>query len=124
MQLHWSHSWRAAIIAVVLSAGAAGAAVAADAEKRNFAADSGASSVEVGAYPAEVQQAYRVFASRCSKCHSLARPINTDMTAGGWKLYVKRMMNKPDSGISPAQGKKIYSFLKYYQGVKDVRAKK
>jgi hypothetical protein len=36
-------------------------------------------------------------------------------------MYVKRMSNKPDSGISQDQGKQIYSFLKFYQGEKDAK---
>jgi hypothetical protein len=90
-------------------------------DKKDFAADKGPDKVDVSAYPAEVQEDYKMFAAKCSKCHTLARPINTDLTADAWKMYVKRMSNKPDSGISPDQGKRIYSFLKFYQAEKDAK---
>ena len=51
---------------------------------------------------------YKVFADKCSKCHTIARPINTTMTKPEWERYVKRMMHKPNSGISDSQGKTIY----------------
>lgn len=91
-------------------------------DKKDFAADKGPDKVNVSAYPAEVQEDYRVFSAKCSKCHTLARPINTDLTADAWKMYVKRMSNKPDSGITPDQGKRIYSFLKFYQAEKDAKS--
>ncbi len=93
----------------------------ADEQKKDFAADKGPDHLDVSGYPAEIQDSYKVFAAKCSKCHTLARPINTDMTAEAWKMYVKRMANKPDSGISPDQGKTIYRFLKFYQAQKDAK---
>jgi hypothetical protein len=56
-----------------------------------------------------------VFTEKCSKCHTIARPINTAMTLPEWSRYVKRMMHKPNSGISDSQGKAIYEFLAYDQ---------
>lgn len=102
-----------------LVAGALATSVVAEEKKKEFAADKGADKVDVSAYPAKIQAAYAVFASKCSKCHTLARPINTNMKTDAWKMYVKRMANKPDSGISPSQAKEIYSFLKFYQAEKD-----
>ena len=77
--------------------------------------DKGPSTVNVSSYPPEQQKAYKLFADKCSKCHTLARPINTTMTAPEWARYVKRMMHKPNSGISDSQGKAIYEFLAYDQ---------
>ena len=77
--------------------------------------DKGPDSVNVSAYPAEMQKDYKLFASKCVKCHTLARPINTMMTRDEWSRYVKRMMHKPNSGISDAQGKEIFEFLAYDQ---------
>ena len=91
--------------------------------KKVFAADKGPENVDVAAYPDEVKEAYKVFSTKCSKCHTLARPINSDMSADSWKMYVKRMSNKPDSAISPDQAKTIYKFLKFYQGEKDAKKK-
>ncbi len=107
------------VVALVVAFGLASSARAEDAKKKVFAADKGPATIDVSGFPKEMQENYKIFAARCSKCHTLARPINTDMTASGWKMYVKRMMNKPDSGISPANAKRIYKFLKFYQKKKD-----
>jgi hypothetical protein len=77
--------------------------------------DKGSSKVDISSYPPEQQKEYKVFADKCSKCHTLARPVNTTMTAPEWSRYVKRMMHKPNSGISDNQGKAIYEFLAYDQ---------
>ena len=77
--------------------------------------DKGSDKVNVASYPAEQQKNYKVFVEKCSKCHTIARPINTTMTAPEWSRYVKRMMHKPNSGISDSQGKAIYEFLAYDQ---------
>jgi len=80
--------------------------------------DKGPSKVDISSYPPEQQKGYKVFADKCSKCHTIARPINTTMTAPEWSRYVKRMMHKPNSGISDNQGKAIYEFLAYDQQVR------
>lgn len=77
--------------------------------------DKGASKIDVGSYPAEQQKGYKLFTDKCSKCHTIARPINTTMTKDEWSRYVKRMMHKPNSGISDNQGKAIFEFLAYDQ---------
>ena len=56
-----------------------------------------------------------MFVDKCSKCHTIARPINTQMRTIEWERYVKRMMHKPNSGISDSQGKAIFEFLVYDQ---------
>jgi len=65
--------------------------------------------------PAAMQANYKLFASKCSKCHTIARPINTMMKRDEWERYVKRMMHKPNSGISDNQGKQIFEFLIFDQ---------
>jgi hypothetical protein len=77
--------------------------------------DKGPDKIDVSAYPPEMQKAYKVFSSKCSKCHTIARPINTVMTRAEWERYVKRMMHKPNSGISDNQGKEIFEFLVFDQ---------
>jgi mono/diheme cytochrome c family protein len=77
--------------------------------------DKGPDKVDTSKYPAEQQKGYKVFIDKCAKCHTIARPINTTMTAPEWSRYVKRMMHKPNSGISDTQGKTIYEFLAYDQ---------
>ena len=77
--------------------------------------DKGPDKIDVSAYPAPTQAAYKLFSSKCSKCHTIARPINTMMKRDEWERYVKRMMHKPNSGISDNQGKDIFEFLVYDQ---------
>ena len=77
--------------------------------------DKGPSAVDVSKYPAEQQKGYKVFADKCAKCHTIARPINTVMTNAEWERYVKRMMHKPNSGIGDSQGKQIFEFVVYDQ---------
>ena len=89
--------------------------LAAQSSNVNLPQDKGPDKVNVSAYPAEQQKSYKVFADKCSKCHTIARPINTTMTQPEWARYVKRMMHKPNSGISDSQGKAIYEFLAYDQ---------
>jgi cytochrome c5 len=77
--------------------------------------DKGPDKIDVSAYPAPQQGAYKLFTTKCSKCHTIARPMNTMMKRDEWERYVKRMMHKPNSGISDAQGKQIFEFLVYDQ---------
>ena len=74
--------------------------------------DEGADAIDVSSYPEEMQRSYELFAARCSKCHTLARPINSHYALPEeWSRYVKRMMRKPGSGINPKDGRAIYEFL-------------
>ena len=77
--------------------------------------DKGSDKIDVSAYPAAQQAAYKVFSTKCSKCHTIARPINTMMKRDEWERYVKRMMHKPNSGISDSQGKQIFEFVVFDQ---------
>lgn len=77
--------------------------------------DKGPDKIDVASYPAPLQSAYKTFTTKCSKCHTAARPINTMMKRDEWERYVKRMMHKPNSGISDSQGKQIFEFLIYDQ---------
>jgi hypothetical protein len=65
--------------------------------------------------PVEVRGDYAVFAHRCSKCHSLARPLYSMIDRDSfWEAYVNRMRRQPGSGISPADVAPILRFLHYY----------
>lgn len=75
--------------------------------------DKGPDKIDISAYPAPQQAAYKVFSTKCSKCHTIARPMNTMMKRDEWERYVKRMMHKPNSGIGDNQGKEIFEFLVY-----------
>lgn len=89
--------------------------------------DKGSQTIDVSSYPEEMQQKYQLFAERCSKCHTLARPINSDYALEEeWSRYVKRMMRKPGSGIAPKEAKQIFEFLAYDSSIrkKDLIEKK
>jgi hypothetical protein len=70
--------------------------------------------IDVSDYPAEQQLRYEYFRVKCSKCHTLARPINARLKPEAWKNYVKKMARRPGSGINDEVGKEIVEFLKYY----------
>jgi len=83
------------------------------------AAQSNASTVElpsdIGELPKELEDDYRVFASNCSKCHGLERPLNAPVTDHKhWERYVAKMMRTPSSGISAAEAPAILAFLFWY----------
>jgi hypothetical protein len=71
--------------------------------------------LDVSALPAEVQSDYAVFAQRCSKCHSLARPLEAGITEDShWHMYVEKMRRQPGSGISEADTVPVLRFLHWY----------
>jgi len=83
-------------------------------DPRIAAYDKGPATIDVSKYPAEMRASYKLFVTRCSKCHTVARAINSEFVlAEEWERYVKRMMRKPGSGISAKDGKEIYEFLAF-----------
>ena len=65
--------------------------------------------------PAAVQADYALFARRCSKCHALARALNSGIDDDdAWVGYVARMRRQPGSGISREDTVAILRFLHYY----------
>lgn len=75
----------------------------------------GLSDVEVAKLPPNVAESYELFAHRCSRCHTLARPLSAQIRdLDHWRLYVTRMRRQPGSGISEADAEKILIFLDYY----------
>jgi hypothetical protein len=58
---------------------------------------------------------YALFAQRCSKCHSLARPLTSGIDDDAyWVDYVARMRRQPASGISAEDTVGILRFLHYF----------
>jgi len=84
-------------------------------DPRIAAYDKGPAKIDVSKYPADMKTKYKVFADKCAKCHSIARPINCEFALEDeWERYIKRMMNKAGpTVISAADGKTIYEFLVY-----------
>ncbi|NNN05748.1 MAG: hypothetical protein HKL90_07590 [Elusimicrobia bacterium] len=96
---------------------------AARADDPTFPADNGPDSIDVSKYPKDQQENYKVFSEKCSRCHTLARPINTSVAAPeDWKATVEKMRRKPRSGISDDAQKQIADFLIYNAGQKKVAA--
>ena len=65
--------------------------------------------------PEALRGDYALFAQRCSKCHSMARPLGSGIDDDVfWRRYVEMMRLKPGSGISKADEEAILRFLHYY----------
>jgi hypothetical protein len=76
--------------------------------------EKGPATIDVSKYPQGIQDNYALFSKKCSQCHKLSRPINSDYALPEeWSRYIKRMMYKPGSNISSSDGKTIYEFLAY-----------
>jgi hypothetical protein len=74
-----------------------------------------AGEAEGAASTPEARADHALFAIRCSKCHSLARPLNSGIDSDEyWQLYVARMRRQPGSGISVEDSVGILRFLHLY----------
>jgi hypothetical protein len=93
----------------------AGVALAAEPEKAPpDPRDSGPDKIDVSGYPPEQQKRYPIFEKKCAKCHPVARAINSRFNASEWKRYMKRMIRRPNAGVTDDQADEIYEFLKFY----------
>jgi hypothetical protein len=83
-------------------------------DPRIAAYDQGPAKIDVSKYPPDMKDRYKVFVAKCGKCHTIARAINCEMVLDDeWERYVKRMMRKAGSFISPEEGKQAFEFLVY-----------
>ncbi len=81
--------------------------------------EKGPATIDISKYPDGIKENYEVFSTKCTQCHKLSRPINSDYALPAeWSRYIKRMMNKPGSGIGSADGKKIFEFLVYDSSIR------
>lgn len=80
---------------------------------KTYPADKGPNFIDVTNYPAKMQEAYNLFTKKCSRCHTVARPINSTFTPEEWRKYVYKMMRKPGSGLKPKISEEIIEFLIY-----------
>lgn len=71
-------------------------------------------SLDTSAFPKKYQDGYKVFAVRCSKCHTLSRAINGRLTPEGWRNYVKKMSRRSGSGINESNSGPLVDFLIFY----------
>lgn len=71
--------------------------------------------LDPGQMPQDVRADYALFAQRCSKCHTLSRPLQSGISDDTyWAAYVERMRRQPGSGISPDDATHILRFLHYF----------
>jgi hypothetical protein len=92
-----------------------------------FEADKGPETIDVSKYPKAQQENYKVFAEKCAKCHTLARPVNSGYALPEeWTAYVDKMRHKKRSGIDDDSQKAITDFLIYDSSIrkKDLIEKK
>jgi hypothetical protein len=81
--------------------------------------EKGPATIDISKYPDGIKENYETFSQKCTQCHKLSRPINSDYALPDeWSRYVKRMMHKPGSGINTTEGKKIYEFLVYDSSIR------
>ena len=105
--------------AMALVARAADEPLDAETKARVERFEKGPATIDVSKYPDGIKENYEVFSAKCSQCHKLSRPINSDYAVPEeWSRYIKRMMRKPGSGISTGDGKKIFDFLAYDSSVR------
>ena len=83
-------------------------------DPRILAYDKGPAKIDVSKYPEDMKARYKVFMVKCAKCHTTARAINCEFALEDeWERYVKRMMRKAGTLISPDEGKQIFEFVVY-----------
>lgn len=76
--------------------------------------DKGPSKIDVSKYPADMKQYYKLYVEKCGKCHTVARAVNCDFVLEDeWERYIKRMMRRAGSFMSPEDSKKIFQFAVY-----------
>ena len=107
------------IVGLAMAAHPAAAQQSPAEEARLKKLDAGPKTIDVSRYPPEQQQAYKLFQAKCSTCHAVARGVNTEMVLpADWERYVRRMMYKPNSGISSDEGRTLYRFMVYDASVR------
>lgn len=90
--------------------------------------DLGPAEVDVSGYPKEQQENYETFKSVCSRCHTLARAVNSPTVDGKiWTYYLFRMSLRkafsPAAGYSKKEEARILDFLVYDSKVRKVERK-
>jgi hypothetical protein len=79
--------------------------------------------IDPATLPESLRPDYAVFAERCSKCHSLGRPLSSGIDDDDyWAMYVARMRRQPASGISQEDTVVILRYLHYFS--EEQKAKK
>jgi hypothetical protein len=80
---------------------------------KTYPADKGPNFIDVTTYSLKMQEDYELFTRKCSRCHTVARPINSAFAPDEWRKYVYKMTRKPGSGLTPKTAEEIIKFLIY-----------
>lgn len=80
---------------------------------KTYPADKGPNYIDISEYPQKMQELYELFTRKCSRCHTVARPINSTFTPEEWRKYVHKMRQKPGSGLTFKTAEQIIEFLIY-----------
>lgn len=82
-----------------------------------YDSDLGPDTVDTSGYPLQQRYNYRVYASACSRCHSLARSINSPLVGRGWwEFYVASMRARSTWSGRPLTSEErdaVLDFLEY-----------
>ena len=94
-----------------------------------YYADLGPDTIDVGDYPAQQKYNYTIFERECSRCHTLARAINSPVQSRlYWHFHLARMSLHSRfrrQGAIPAQKTKaILDFLEYDAQIRKVQDRK
>lgn len=85
----------------------------------DYANDLGPSTIDVSQYPSHLQQGYKLMQTKCIRCHTVARAVNSEIVnAKDWTRYMNRMRLRPPCCnqcpvITRDDAKAIYQFLVY-----------
>jgi hypothetical protein len=83
-------------------------------DPRILAYDKGPTKINVSKYPDDMKARYKVFDKRCGACHTIARAVNCDYALDEeWQHYIRQMMDRGGSLISPEDAKEIFAFVTY-----------
>ncbi len=67
----------------------------------------------------DLEAARAVFEARCSRCHSLDRPLKKNKSREGWKKTVYRMKRYAGGAISEGDAERIVEYLVRTRGPVD-----
>ena len=90
--------------------------------------DLGPDTIDIADYPAQQKYNYAVFAHECSRCHTLARAVNSPVKSRlYWRFHIARMslhsrLNRLGP-ISAEETKSILDFLEYDAQIRKVQHK-
>ncbi|MFI5360920.1 MAG: hypothetical protein ACHQ49_03025 [Elusimicrobiota bacterium] len=94
-----------------------------------YYADLGPDAIDVAGYPAQQRFNYALFERECSRCHTLARAVNSPVESRlYWRFHLARMSlhsrYRRLGPIKAADSRALLDFLEYDAQVRKVRDKK